>query len=234
MQVVDLGRLPYQQAWDLQEEAHAQVLAGSEERLILLEHDPVITLGRRPGVARNLLASDEHLARLGVEVIQSDRGGDITFHGPGQIVAYPIVRLIDHGFSVGAYVHALERIVIETLAGFGIAAKTDRSAVGVWVDQGGRLEKICALGVRIRRGVSLHGIALNVTTDLSWFNLIVPCGLPGRAVTSMQRLLSDRTPPLVDVKQALSDKFVELLRSALSTQHSALSADAGVNPAHRA
>ena len=185
MQVVDLGRLPYQQAWDLQEEAHAQVLAGSEERLILLEHDPVITLGRRPGVGAHLLScSDEHLARLGVEVIQSDRGGDITFHGPGQIVAYPIVRLIDHGFSVGAYVHALERIVIETLAGFGIAAKTDRSAVGVWVDQGGRLEKICALGVRIRRGVSLHGIALNVTTDLSWFQpLYRPCwrtARPGR------------------------------------------------------
>ena len=234
MQVIDLGRLPYQQAWDLQEEAHAQVLAGGEERLFLVEHDPVITLGRRPGVSRNLLASDEHLARLDVQIVQSDRGGDITFHGPGQIVAYPIVRLIDHGFSVGAYVHTLERVVVETLAGLGIAAQTDRSAVGVWVDRDGRLEKICALGVRIRRGVSLHGIALNITTDLSWFNLIIPCGLPGRAVTSIQRLLGDRTPPLELVKQSLSDKILEVLHSAPSSQHSALPADAGIAPPRRA
>src|SRR5205807_296168 len=179
MRFEDRGRRPYRDAWTLQEAAHAQVLAGGEERVLLVEHPPVITFGRRPGVDRNLVASDEQLAKLGVEVVQSDRGGDITFHGPGQIVAYPILRLNDHGFSVGGYVHALERAVIDTLAEFSISAMTDKSAIGVWAEDTGRLAKICAIGVRIKRGVSFHGLALNVETDLSYFNLIVPCGLVG-------------------------------------------------------
>src|SRR5579872_6909426 len=104
----DLGRLLYREAWAIQEQVHAQVLSGGEERVLFVEHPPVITFGRRPGVSRNLIASDEQLATLGVEVVQSDRGGDITFHGPGQIVAYPIIRLNDHRLSVGAYVHGLE------------------------------------------------------------------------------------------------------------------------------
>ena len=234
MQVIDLGRLPYREAWDIQEQAHAQVVAGEAERLLLVEHPPVITLGRRPGVSQNLLASSERLAKLGVEVVQSDRGGDITFHGPGQIVAYPIVRLIDHRLSVGAYVHTLERIVVETLDGLDIPAQTDRAAVGVWVNHDGRLEKICALGVRIKRGVSLHGIALNVTTDLAWFDLIVPCGLAGRSVTSIQRLIHDRTPPIEQVKHSLTDKFLEVFHPAASTQHSAPPADAGIAVPRRA
>ena len=234
MHVIDLGQLAYREAWDIQEQTHAQVLAGDQERLLLVEHPPVITLGRRPGISQNLIASGERLAKLGVEVVQSDRGGDITFHGPGQIVAYPIIRLIDHRLSVGAYVHTLERIVVETLAGFGISAQTDRSAVGVWAPHDARLEKICALGVRIKRGVSVHGIALNVTTDLSWFDLIVPCGLTGRAVTSMQRLMQDRTPPIEQVKQALAAKFLEVLHSAPSTQPSSLPVDAGIVPPPRA
>ena len=207
----DLGRLAYRDAWAVQEEAHAQVLAGGEERVLLVEHPPVITFGRRPGVSRNLIASDEQLAKLGVEVVQSDRGGDITFHGPGQLVAYPIIRLIDHHLSVGAYVHGLERVVIATLADFGIRAHTDSSAVGIWVDDDGKPAKICAIGVRIKRGISLHGLALNVTTDLSHFDLIVPCGLPGRPVTSMRKLLGEQSASLCEVEQSLTRHLKEWL-----------------------
>lgn len=204
MQILDLGRLAYRDAWAIQESAHAEVLAGGQERILFVEHPPVITFGRRPGVARNLIASEEYLAALGVEVVQSDRGGDITFHGPGQIVAYPIVRLNDHRLSVGAYVHGLERVIIATLADFGIISSADSSAVGVWADQGGTAAKVCAIGVRIKRGISLHGLALNVETDLAYFDLIVPCGLPGRPVTSMRKLLGDKTPDVAAVKQSLA------------------------------
>ena len=207
MLIQDLGRMAYREAWVIQEEAHAQVLAGSEERVLFVEHPPVITLGRRAGVARNLIASDEQLARLGVEVVQSDRGGDITFHGPGQIVAYPIIRLNDYRLSVGAYVHGLERAAIATLGKFGIHCEADPAAVGVWTDDRGNRAtraKICAIGVRIKRGVSLHGLALNVDTDLRYFDLIVPCGLADRPVTSLRKIMGDRTPAIDQVKQALA------------------------------
>jgi lipoyl(octanoyl) transferase len=203
MQILDLGQLPYRDAWALQESAHAQVLAGGAERILFVEHPPVITFGRRPGVVRNLIASDEQLAALGVEVVQSDRGGDITFHGLGQIVAYPIVRLNDHRLSVGAYVHGLERVVIATLADFGIRSAANSSAVGVWADDGGRPAKICALGVRIKRGISLHGLALNVETNLAYFDLIVPCGIADRAVTSMRKLLGEKTPQMATIRESL-------------------------------
>jgi lipoyl(octanoyl) transferase len=204
MKIEDLGLMPYRQAWKFQEETHARVLEGGDETLLLVEHPPVITFGRRPGISKNLLAPPEELARRSVEVVPSDRGGDITFHGPGQLVAYPIIRLLEHRLSVGGYVRRLEEAVIDALAELSIAAQKDSCAVGVWTNDAGSLAKICALGVRIRRGVSMHGIALNVTTDLSYFNLIVACGLAGRAVTSMERLLADRTPPMSTVKQALT------------------------------
>jgi len=205
-----LGRVGYRDAWLIQEEAHAQVLAGGEERVLFVEHPPVITFGRRAGVDRHLIASDEQLAKLGVEVVQSDRGGDITFHGPGQLVVYPILRLNDHRLSVGGYVHALERAVIATLAEFGIEAHADPSAVGVWTRHAGRDAKICAIGVRIKRGVSLHGLALNIETDLRYFDLIVPCGLAGRAVTSMREVMGERTPAVEKVREALAVRLARL------------------------
>lgn len=199
----------YREAWALQEQLHAEVAAGGEERLILVEHPPVITFGRRPNVGQHMVASPEQLAKLNVEVVQSDRGGDITFHGPGQIVAYPIVRLIDHRLSVGGYVRSLEQAVIAALADFNLEGQLDPSAIGIWVPHAGQLRKICALGVRIRRGVSMHGIALNVTTDLRYFNLIVPCGLANRPVTSMQQILGPGTPAMDAVKQSLSRRIAE-------------------------
>jgi len=205
--------MSYREAWAVQEKAHEEVLAGGEERVFFVEHPPVITFGRRPNVARNLLASDGQLAKLGVEVVQSDRGGDITFHGPGQVVAYPIIRLNDHGFSVGGYVHTLERIIVDTLGELGVQGKADPTAVGVWtpVPACGSSGKICAIGVRIKRGVSLHGIALNVTTDLSYFDLIVPCGLAGRPVTSISEVLGAKAPPVSRVKEVLTRKLLAQL-----------------------
>jgi lipoyl(octanoyl) transferase len=212
MLVQDLGILSYRDAWALQEEIHAEVLAGGAERILLVEHPPVITFGRRPGGERNLLASSEHLAARGVEIVQSDRGGDITFHGPGQLVAYPIIRLATHHLTVGGYVHSLEDAVIELLGEFGIAGQKDPAAVGVWTDkQNGELAKICAIGVRIRRGVTLHGLALNVSTDLSFFNLIVPCGLQSRPVTSLDELLGGRSPTMQDVKLAMIRHLIDAL-----------------------
>ena len=213
MLVRDLGLLPYRDAWVIQEEAHDRVAAGGEEELLLVEHPPVITFGRRPGGEKHLLASHDHLAELGVDLVESDRGGDVTFHGPGQIVAYPIVRLIDHALSVGAYVRRLEEVVIVTLEEFGVAAQKDESAIGVWVNEGGELAKICALGVRIRKGISLHGIALNVDTDLAFFNLIVPCGLTSRRVTSLRKLLGDRTPATSAVRDALGRQMQSVFHS---------------------
>src|SRR5207253_9179119 len=174
MDVVNLGFESYRNAWALQEQAHADVLGGGEERILIVEHPPVITFGRRPALEKNLIASQEQLEELGVEVVQSDRGGDITFHGPGQLVVYPIIRLNDHRLSVGGYVRKLELTVIDALHELNIPATKDPCAVGVWVPipPTNTLAKICALGVRIRRGVSMHGIALNVTTDLRYFNLI--------------------------------------------------------------
>jgi lipoyl(octanoyl) transferase len=211
MRVDDLGLLSYRDAWATQERAAEAVLAGDEERIFLVEHPPVITFGRRPGIDRHLLAAPDMLAELGVEVVASDRGGDITFHGPGQLVAYPVIRLADHRLSVGSYVHALEAAAIAALREWDIHGTTDPAAVGVWANDGGALAKICAIGVRIRRGVTLHGLALNVSVDLSYFNLIVPCGLPGRPVTSMQKLLESRTPTMASVKAKAGRLLVETL-----------------------
>jgi lipoate-protein ligase B len=201
-----LGTLLYREAWAIQESVHAEVLAGAEERLLLVEHPPVITFGRRAEIEgqKNLVASEDSLKKLGVELVQSDRGGDITFHGPGQIVAYPIVRLNDHRLSVGGYVRKLEETVISAMHTFGVEARRIQGCVGIWVGQ----EKLCAIGVRIRRGVSLHGVALNVETDLRYFDLIVPCGLTGKSVTSMRMLLGEHTPSIDSVKQILSAHFV--------------------------
>jgi lipoate-protein ligase B len=209
MQIQDLGLIPYTDAWKIQEAAHEDVLAGGAERIFLVEHPPVITHGRRPGVDKNLIATSEQLKQFGVEIVQSDRGGDITFHGPGQLVAYPIIRLADHKLSVSGYVHLLEKIIIAALDRFQLPANTDPAAVGVWTPGPSTCgpAKVCAIGVRIRRGVTLHGLALNVTTDLRYFNLIIPCGLQNRPVTSLQQQLGDRAPSMADAKSTLIEEF---------------------------
>jgi lipoyl(octanoyl) transferase len=221
--VRDLGRMPYAEAFSLQKELQRRVIEGrgggapAPMHLLLLEHDPpVITVTRRPGAAQNLLARPEDLAAAGVEVAPTDRGGDITYHGPGQLVAYAILDLNALGLRPHGYMRLLEQSVIDVLARFGIEAGRDPAATGVWA--GDPPAKVCALGVRIARWVSMHGLALNVTTDLSHFGLIVPCGLAGRGVTSMERLLGERCPSLNEVKRVLAETL-----SAALERHAAAS-----------
>ncbi len=226
--VRDLGRMGYAEALALQRELHARVVGsrqdarpGREMYLLLVEHDPpVITVTRRPGVRLHLVAGEPQLRAAGVEVAETDRGGDITYHGPGQLVAYPILDLNALGLSLHGYMRFLEQAVIDVLDGFGVVAHAVRGAPGVWVGGGpaARLEppelhgaaglaKICAMGVRIGRWVSTHGLALNVTTDLAHFDLIVPCGLAGATVTSLERELGDRCPSMEECKRVLAGEL---------------------------
>jgi lipoyl(octanoyl) transferase len=199
--VRDLGRLAYAPALDIQRQVHQQVLDGADPVLLLVEHDPVVTVSRRRGAERHVLLSPPALAARGIDVQPTDRGGDVTYHGPGQLVAYPILRLADYSLNVGRYMRLLEQVVIETVAVFGIAAHRDRCAVGVWLSDG----KLCAMGVRVKRNVTMHGLALNVDPDLGHFQTIVPCGLAQRQVTSMRQALGRCCPDMAAVKRALAD-----------------------------
>ncbi|MEX2213404.1 MAG: lipoyl(octanoyl) transferase LipB [Phycisphaeraceae bacterium] len=221
----DLGRLPYAPALAIQRELHAQVVAGDAPPTVLfVEHDPVITISRRKSAPQHLLASSDTLEQLGVTIEETDRGGDITYHGPGQLVAYPILRLNPLGLNVGRYIRLLEAIIIETVAPFGIKGVRDTCATGVWVPSSAAcglapdqpLSKLAALGVRVSRGVTLHGLALNVTTNLQHFNLIVPCGLLGRTVTSMHALLGNHTPSMKHVKERMTDVMKQAFTSPAS------------------
>jgi lipoyl(octanoyl) transferase len=181
-----LDRVPYVEGWRLQEAVATRVRTGGPDRLLLLEHDPVYTIGRR-GTAANLLASPAELRARGASAYRVDRGGDITYHGPGQLVGYPVVALGEAPDLVG-YVRALEDALMETLASYGIAARREHRKTGVWVDIApGRPAKIAAIGVRVSRGVSTHGFALNVSTDLAAFTRMIPCGFV-HEVASLERL----------------------------------------------
>ena len=216
MTVEDLDTLGYRDAWARQEAAHAEVVAGGDERLLIVEHPPTVTLGRRADDSRrHLCVTPDELKRKGIDLVESDRGGDVTYHGPGQIVAYPVVRLADHGLSVGGYVRLLQEAVVACVASFGVAARLDPGCVGVWADRGdGAPAKLCAFGVRVRRGATLHGLALNVETDLRYFDLIVPCGIEGRGVTSLRRLLGRQAPSFAAVKAVLVRRLVDALNAA--------------------
>jgi lipoyl(octanoyl) transferase len=182
-QVRELGRMGYGPALELQQELIAARKQGTApDQLLLLQHPHVITMGRN-GHHENLLASAEILERAGISFFPTDRGGDVTYHGPGQLVAYPILDLREWKRDVGAFVRAVEQTVIDTLADYGIAAGRIPKLTGVWVGE----RKIAAIGVHISRWVTSHGLALNVSTDLNYFQYIVPCGLT-KPVTSMAQL----------------------------------------------
>ena len=199
---IPLGLLDYQAAYDLQRRLHAQVVAGElPDLLLLLEHPHVYTLGRR-GQQSHILASDEALTQLGVETHFTDRGGETTYHGPGQLVGYPIFNLRRWGGGVRKYVETLEQVLIGTLSEFGIAAHSEGKPTGVWVGDA----KIAAIGVRVSRSVTMHGFALNVSPDLSFFDHIVPCGMPGARVTSMAQELGQEIA-VSDVIPAISQSF---------------------------
>lgn len=181
-----LGRVPYADALALQMQICEQKKRGFDrDVLLLLEHPPTITLGRS-GKIDHLLASEEYLKAQGIELWQSDRGGDITFHGPGQLVGYPILALQAEERDVRSYMRNLEESLMHLLAAYGIATQREPQYTGVWTQSG----KIAAMGVHISRWITRHGFALNVNTDMAFYKLIIPCGIVGKAVTSMQQMLS--------------------------------------------
>lgn len=211
-----LGRVPYDQAWALQQRLTVARADGrAPDRLLLLEHPPVYTLGRsaRP---ENLLLDDEARAAEGIALHHVDRGGDVTYHGPGQLVGYPILDLRASAAAQGRaypdlhdYLRNLEGLLIAVLAGLGIAARRFPGYTGVWVDERGRPEKIAAIGVKVSsRGISSHGFALNVAPNLAHFAGIVPCGIAGHGVTSIAALRGD-APALPDLVPTISDAFAQ-------------------------
>jgi lipoyl(octanoyl) transferase len=205
--VVRQGLVSYAEALELQRRVAAARISGelSQDILLLLEHPPVVTLGRS-SKEKHLVASREFLAKRGVELFEVERGGDVTFHGPGQLVGYPIIDLKRHKQDLHWYLRTLEQALISTLAKFGIASERSTGCTGVWTEG----KKIASIGVHARDWVTWHGFALNVTTDLSFFDLIVPCGIPGVVMTSMQRERSDSE------MNAVATEFAEQLAGLFS------------------
>ncbi len=204
-----LGSVPYRQAWQVQRERVARRSAGMiPDTLLLLSHPPVVTLGKG-GSIDHLLGSGADLERRGVEFVETDRGGDITFHGPGQIVGYAIVDLAPRGRDLHRFLRDLEEVLIRALADFGLAADRTPGLTGVWVGEA----KVAAIGIRVTRWITHHGFALNVDTDLSFFDLIVPCGIGDRGVTSMAELLGGPVG-CKRVEDALERSFREVFETA--------------------
>ena len=228
----DLGTMDYKDCWDLQQSLFdaliARKRAGSPPvpdagsapddagTILLVEHPPVYTLGKS-GHTENLLVTREALEGMGAQFFHIDRGGDITFHGPGQLVCYPILDLERIGIGLREYIEALEEAVIRTVARYGITAGRVAGASGVWIDPGGRRpRKICAIGVRSSRFITMHGFALNVSTDLEWFTRINPCGFTDRGVTSIASE-TGLQPPIQEVKRAVIEILGNVLQCEIAT-----------------
>ncbi len=223
----DLGLMDYQQAWDLQESlfsalmeskvkaetVHKEPPAGT---LLFVEHPHVFTLGKS-GVPENLLVNEAFLQSKGAALYKINRGGDITYHGPGQIVGYPILNLDAFKIGVREYIFRMETVVIQTLKSFNVNAGRLDGATGVWLDADipGKSRKICAIGVRASRGVTMHGFAFNVNTDLSFYNLINPCGFTDKGVTSMEKELGHKTA-IQDVKAKLLAAFLKEFEAVIT------------------
>jgi lipoyl(octanoyl) transferase len=224
----DLGRMAYQQAWDYQEsllkenvrlktEARAgNGKAATEHRLLFVEHPPVYTLGKS-GHMENVLLDDAAMEEKGASFFRTNRGGDITFHGPGQLVGYPILDLERFRTDLGWYLRSLEEVGIRVLGDYGIVGDRSPGETGIWIDPGvrGRERKICAMGVRCSRWITMHGFALNVNTDLSWFGNIVPCGIAEKQVTSLERELG-RLIDVEEVKTYWKARFEEVFDARLA------------------
>jgi lipoate-protein ligase B len=212
--VVELGLAGYAAAYDLQRQLVAARKAGAiPDVLLLCEHPHVITLGRS-GKREHLRASDHLLRQMNVEFHSTDRGGDITYHGPGQLVGYPILNLAEIRRDVVWYVRQLEEAMIRATADFGIAARRVDGRTGIWVDQPAGEEKLAAIGVHISRWVTSHGFAYNVATDLRYFDLIVPCGISDRRPTSLERLLG-RAVTVRDVAPRIVERFGEVFELSM-------------------
>jgi lipoyl(octanoyl) transferase len=231
----DLGQMNYQEAWDYQESLllenvriktaarQAAEVAGDGEAagvagtggattnyLLFVEHPPVYTLGKS-GHEEHILIDEEGMAARGVQFFRTNRGGDITFHGPGQLVGYPILDLEKFRTDLGWYLRSLEEVGIRVLAEYGIRGDRSPGETGIWIEAGvkGRERKICAMGVRCSRWITMHGFALNVNTDLSWFGDIIPCGIRGKAVTSLEKELGHAVDQ-AEVKEKWKARFAEV------------------------
>jgi lipoyl(octanoyl) transferase len=212
--LVDLGLIGYDAAFDLQRQlVEARKAQAIPDVLLLCQHPHVITLGRN-GKREHLRASTHLLKQMNVEFHPTDRGGDITYHGPGQIVGYPILDLTEHRRDVRWYVDSLEELMIRATADFGVAAKRRGGCRGVWVDTPRGEEKLAALGVHLSRWVASHGFAYNVSTDLRFYDLIVPCGIVDKGVTSLERIL-DRPVALAEVQPRLTARLAEVFNARL-------------------
>ena len=216
--VAHAGLIDYTAAWEIQRQlAEARGAGTIPDTLLLLEHPHTYTLGRSARL-ENLLFDAAERARRDIELVEVDRGGDITYHGPGQLVAYPILylgrpdptgRLVKADY-VG-YLRKLEEVLLRLLAGFGLTAMRKEAYTGAWIETSSGPEKIAAIGVRVNaRGVSMHGAALNVTTDLEYFGGIIPCGITEYPVTSLEKLLGKNCPPMVEVMETFTDAFADV------------------------
>ncbi len=217
VEVRRLGCIAYEEAWALQRELVPLIAAGNApETLLLLEHPHTYTIGRGGGYD-HLLASPQDLHARGAIVLESDRGGDITYHGPGQVVGYPLLHLRRRGGDVHLYLRSLEEVIIRTLAEYGLQGGHEPAYTGVWC----RGAKVAAIGVKISRGVTMHGFALNVRPDLSYFEQIIPCGIHDREVTSLERLLGE-APPTDEVTRDLVRSFDAVFGTVAAGDTSAL------------
>ena len=234
--------MDYQTAWDLQEnllqenvrikmairsrelqavpagaplDTEEDEMLSTVNHLLFVEHHPVFTLGKS-GHPENLLISEEELQRKGVQFFHTNRGGDITFHGAGQVVGYPVLDLEYFGTDIGKYLRAIEEVIILTIAEYGIRGERSPGETGVWINPGiaGQEQKICAIGVRCSRWITMHGFAFNVNTDLSYFNDIIPCGIQNKQVTSLQQQLGHPVP-LQEIKRRLTHYFEKVFNVEL-------------------
>ena len=215
--------MAYGECWDLQRSLFDSLCRKKLEKsftedeprgtILMVEHPAVYTLGKS-GDQQNMLCTEEYLRSLGAEFYHIDRGGDITFHGPGQLVCYPILDLDAIGLGVRRYIEALEQSVIDLAAEYGIEAHRSEGASGVWVTQGTHLVKLCAVGVRASHGVTMHGLAMNVSTDLKWFHLINPCGFTDRGVCSLSTLCGREV-----TMEEVEPKFIHYLTKNLNVKY---------------
>ena len=227
--VCHLGRVPYKRAWALQEAVQERLIAAKRAEppetvphvLLLLEHPPVYTLGKS-GDAENLLVSEKRLEALGATFHRIGRGGDVTFHGPGQLVGYPLFDLDRFFTDLGRYLRTLEEIILRTCADYDVTGTRVDGRTGVWVgpDEQGLERKICAMGVRCSRWVTMHGFALNVTTDLDYFDHIVPCGIDDRGVTSLAEE-TDMSVTVDDVRGPVTEHVADLFGAEVTERRGA-------------
>jgi|TARA_R110002110_G_scaffold64434_11_gene178060 lipoyl(octanoyl) transferase len=227
IQIQDLGLKDYKETWDYQEEIFKEVIdlkvrnrrenttIQTPNYFLLVEHPHVYTLGKT-GDLSNLLISEEKLTEIGATYYKINRGGDITYHGPGQIVGYPIIDLENFFTDIHKYLRFLEEMVIRTLSEYGLKAERSKGETGVWLDVGTPFaRKICAMGVRASRWVTMHGFALNVNSNLGYFDNMIPCGIRGKAVTSLNVELGKMEVPMDEVKEKLLKHFAELFDAEL-------------------